>query len=197
MLFLKLVSGIPIDRNVVEIIKEGKHISNLLHDAPAFILKVIIVQLAKYKIWLEIFFFVKNYISFFLVYEKKFNDEDRLTINCSESCSDWVIDVRSADFGVLMKDNGPDSKPYRISLTKKDCLSSSALNVVKTYCDDRSHCLFPIRKSHFLPSPNQCGESLNLLVRYTCKIPGIVIFLMRFIMWIWHGIEIKQKEPAL
>ncbi|XP_046858694.1 uncharacterized protein LOC124452152 [Xenia sp. Carnegie-2017] len=113
---------------------------------------------------------VNNSCKLNYVYEKKFNDGDHLTINCSESCSDWVIDVRSADFGVLMKDSGPDSKPYRISLTKKDCLSSSALNVVKTDCDDKSHCHFPIRKSDFLLSPNQCGESLKLLVRYTCKI---------------------------
>ncbi|XP_046857087.1 protein IWS1 homolog isoform X3 [Xenia sp. Carnegie-2017] len=97
-----------------------------------------------------------------------------MTIQCDESCSTWVIDVRSAEFGVLMKKNGRNRKPYKISSVEKECLSSTALSSVQKQCNGRSECSFKIEKERFLSRPFSCRKIPSLLVYYTCKTPSSV-----------------------
>ncbi|XP_046857047.1 uncharacterized protein LOC124450436 isoform X2 [Xenia sp. Carnegie-2017] len=118
---------------------------------------------------------VNNSCKFNYVYERKIENGDDLNIQCDESCSNWVIEMRSAEFGVLLKERGRSRKPYGISSMKKDCLSTSALSVAQNQCNGIEKCSFTVRKEDFLSRPSNCRETSTLLVYYTCKTPKSVV----------------------
>lgn len=104
-----------------------------------------------------------------LVVERKFSDKENLVIICNGSCSYWTIEVRSAVYGVFIKEKGRYIIPYKISSKAKECLSSSALSVVKENCNGKSKCSFTIQKDKFLPKSFTCTNETSLVVHYTCK----------------------------
>ncbi|XP_046857068.1 receptor-type tyrosine-protein phosphatase S-like isoform X1 [Xenia sp. Carnegie-2017] len=126
---------------------------------------------------------VDNLCKLHYVYERKFGNKEHLNIQCNKLCPTWFIDVHSAEYGVLMKENGNERKPYKISLDKKKCVSSSALSLVKKRCHGNKECSFEVQKNDFLSTPSQCSTTPFLLVYYTCttlekvsiKTPGATI----------------------
>ncbi|XP_046857118.1 uncharacterized protein LOC124450466 [Xenia sp. Carnegie-2017] len=58
-----------------------------------------------FNIFARVLMFV-GFLQLTTVYERKIENGDNLNIQCDESCSNWVIEMRSAEFGVLLKERG-------------------------------------------------------------------------------------------
>ncbi|XP_046858696.1 uncharacterized protein LOC124452154 [Xenia sp. Carnegie-2017] len=121
------------------------------------------------------FCYTSKSCKFNYVIERKFSDKENLVIICNQSCSNWTIEVRSAVYGVFIKEKRRYIVPYKISSKEKECLSSSALSVVKENCNGKSKCAFTIQKDKFLPKSYTCSNETSLVVHYTCKTATLVI----------------------